>query len=242
MKRYWEIDLFRGAAVVAMIGYHLFWDLDFLDLMEIGISSGPWRWLAMSIGFSFLFIVGISLALSHYRIRDSYSLKEKVWKYGTRGLKLLLLGVAISAVTWAVIGRGFIFFGILHCIGLSVVLAVPFLGLKAENILLGAMIIVLGVAVGQVSLGHPWLSWLGFTFQGMYTIDYYPLVPWFGAVLLGLGLGNMVYKKNGRRFAVRDLSSERFVRPLTGLGRNSLLIYLLHQPVMLGLLYGMLII
>lgn len=241
MKRYWEIDALRGTAVVAMIGYHFFWDLQFLDLMEVEIGSGLWRWLAMSIGFTFLFVVGTSLALSHYRVRDSYSCQQKVKKYGVRGLKLIALGVVISLVTWAVIGEGFIFFGILHCIGLSVMLSVPFLKLEGGNLLLGATVIVLGVVVGDIVLGHPWLSWLGFTFHGMYTIDYYPLIPWFGAVLLGVGVGNILYSKKGRKFSLEDLSSFGPVKSLARLGRTSLLIYLLHQPVMLGLLYGVML-
>ncbi|MCB0064880.1 MAG: DUF1624 domain-containing protein, partial [Caldilineaceae bacterium] len=70
-------------------------------------------------------------------------------------------------------------------------------------------------------------------------LDYFPLVPWFGIVLLGIGVGNLLYDHSRRTFVLPDLSNVTVVQWLQRLGRNSLLIYLLHQPLLFVLLLAL---
>lgn len=156
-------------------------------------------------------------------------------KYLLRGLWILALAMLLTAGSWA-LGIGIIAFGILHLIGVSIILAYPFLDLRFANLLLGAVVIGAGIVVGSagpVSEG-PWLLPLGVLPEGLPMPDYRPLLPWFGVVLLGLFVGNTLYA--GR--VPRRSWSRRGVpaRQLAFLGRHSLLIYLVHQPVLVSLL------
>jgi uncharacterized membrane protein len=88
-----------------------------------------------------------------------------------------------------------------------------------------------------MSAGSPWLLWLGLAPEGFYSLDYLPLLPWFGVVLMGIALGDFLYHGYKRRIALPDLGGALLVRPLAFLGRNSLLIYFVHQPALIALLY-----
>jgi uncharacterized membrane protein len=131
---------------------------------------------------------------------------------------------------------GVVAFGILHLIGISIILAYPFLGLRFTNLVLGVLIF----ATGQYILAQDlysqsfWLLPFGVVPEGVIMPDYRPLLPWFGVVLIGLFFGNVVYG-DGRRPAVLE-EVPVLARPLVPLGRNSLFIYLIHQPIIIALL------
>jgi uncharacterized membrane protein len=98
--------------------------------------------------------------------------------------------------------------------------------------------ILVGVFLqSMVTVDFPWLLWLGVVPNQFSTLDYFPLLPWFGVVLLGVFIGNGVYKNNTRVFQLKDYSHTIVVRGLCFLGRYSLIIYLLHQLIIVGLLY-----
>ncbi|NIM47536.1 MAG: DUF1624 domain-containing protein, partial [Candidatus Aenigmarchaeota archaeon] len=82
------------------------------------------------------------------------------------------------------------------------------------------------------SFDFSWLLWLGFTPKNYYTFDYFPILPWFGITLLGIYFGNLLYKNGKRRFKIKDVSNVSIVKFLTFLGRKSLIIYLVHQPLL----------
>jgi len=233
-ERYWDIDLLRGVAIVGMVIFHLLWNLDYLGMSDIDPSSTFMYVFAHAIGTSFLLLVGLSLSISHSRARASEN-SHIVRKYLLRGMTIFGLGMAISLITFIFLER-WVVFGVLHCIGLSIILAIPFLGRGYLNILMGAGIVIIGVLMSGVSIGSPWLVWLGLEYPGFMSLDHYPLIPWFGVVLIGLGLGNVLYPKH-----VGRISMPRFGRmPVKGvclLGRHSLLIYLVHQPLLLGVLF-----
>jgi uncharacterized membrane protein len=154
-------------------------------------------------------------------------------------LKIFSLGLVITLATWVLIGHGFIVFGILHFIGLSIILAYPFLKFKLWDFYLpfGAFLILAGLVLSTVTFSSPWLLWLGFIPIGFYTFDYFPILPWFGIVLIGLYFGNLLYPDSMQRFKIRDFSKSSLVRFLSFLGRHSLIIYFLHQPILIALLY-----
>ncbi len=234
--RFWEIDLLRGIAIVSMISFHVFFDLKYLGLLVWG-SQLSW-WLAPRlIAGTFIFLVGVSLSLSYSRVRKRPG-KEVAKKYVLRGLKIFSCGLAITAVTWFLVPRGFIFFGILHFIGLAVILAYPFLRWPRYNFILGLAAIFTGWFVSLQLFPFPYLIWLGFVYPGAYSLDYFPVFPWLGLALLGIYYGNLLYPGGKRSFFLKDLKN-----PATDflgiLGRNSLLIYLVHQPIILGIILAL---
>jgi uncharacterized membrane protein len=135
------------------------------------------------------------------------------------------------------LGMGVVAFGILHLIGISIILAYPFLRLRFTNLVLGALIFVAGQYILAQGLDSQsiWLLPFGIVPEGVIMPDYRPLLPWFGVVLIGLFFGNLVYGDGGRP-AVTEDEAPLPARPLLPLGRNSLLIYLIHQPIIIALL------
>ena len=120
-------------------------------------------------------------------------------KYLQRGLKIFGLGLIITLATWIWPGEGFIVFGALHCIGISIILAYPFLRFRYQNLLLGIILISIGIILKNFTFDFYWLLWLGFTPSTFYTVDYFPLLPWLGVVLIGIFVGNIIYPNFKRR-------------------------------------------
>lgn len=158
-------------------------------------------------------------------------------RYLRRGAFIFAAGMLITLATMALMEEGYIIFGILHLIGLSVVLAYPLITRTGENFILGALLVVAGLFLQQMSFDFPWLLWLGLKPHGFYTLDWFPLLPWFGFVLFGVGLGNIFYRGGERRFSMEWGGKGRLAVTLQWLGRHSLVIYLLHQPVSIMLLF-----
>ena len=142
--RLWEIDLLRSIAVFMMIIFHILFDLNFFQVYSIELYSGFMLPFALSIGTLFLFIVGVSLSLSFSRVKNSFSFKEIKVKFVVRGLKIFLLGMIITVVTWLSVGAGFIVFGVLHCIGISIILGHLFLRFRFLNLFLGVVCVMFG--------------------------------------------------------------------------------------------------
>jgi len=224
------VDAARGVAIVMMVVYHLTYDLDAFGGYAVEATSGFWARFADATASLFLFLVGVSLAISHARSGEG-----RFGKYLLRGLRIFGFGMLLTVVFLA-FGMGIVAFGILHLIGVSIVLAYPFLNLRLPNFLLGALVFVVGMYVmAQNISGSPWLLPFGVVPEGWMMPDYRPLLPWFGVVLIGLGIGNVVYG-GGKRPASLPRTPPAVTRPLLPLGRNSLLIYLVHQPILVLLL------
>jgi len=217
--RFWEVDALRGIAIVMMIAFHLAFDLSYFGNYDLNIHSGLWRLFGRATASIFILLTGISLSLSHSRSATGME------KYLKRGLKIFCWGLLITLITRLFFPAEFIIFGILHFIGLSIILSYPFLGQKRWNLIIGLAIIIVGL-----SLKGP-LPLFPTPFR---TFDYFPLFPWFGLIPIGIFLGNSLYPNHTRRFSIPELST-----PLSLLGRHSLLIYLLHQPVLIALLYAL---
>jgi uncharacterized membrane protein len=181
----------------------------------------------------FIILVGISLTLSYNRVKNKLTKKQLQLKYLKRGLTIFGLGLLITLVTWIYLVEGFVVFGALHCIGISIILAYPFLRFHYANLILGIILIFAGIVLKTLTFDFYWLVWLGFTPTHFTTIDYFPLLPWFGVVLVGIFISNTLYPNLKRRFSLKDHSEVLFVRFLCFLGRHSLIIYLIHQPIIL---------
>ncbi len=126
-------------------------------------------------------------------------------KFLTRGAGIFALGLLVTLATWLYLHEGFILFGILHLIGVSVMLSPLFFRFGKYNIILGLLCIAGGFFIGTIQ-GPVWLLPLGIYPASFTSVDYTPLIPWFGAVLLGVGVGEFLYTGGVRRFTAPHLS------------------------------------
>src|SRR5215216_4277750 len=234
VDRFWEVDAARGIAIIMMIVYHCTYDLDTLGGYRIQSTTGYLALFADVTAGLFLFLVGISLAVS--RTRTSLTGWRLFGKYLARGSRILAYGVVLTVIFLA-LGMGVVAFGILHLIGISIILAYPFLGLRITNLVLGTVIFVAGQYILAQDLYSQsfWLLPFGVVPEGVMMPDYRPLLPWFGVVLIGLFFGNVIYA-DGRRPSSLPNKAPLVARPLLPPGRNSLFIYLIHQPIVIALL------
>jgi uncharacterized membrane protein len=147
----------------------------------------------------------------------------------------------ISIITLIYIPDRFIIFGILHFIGISIILSIPFIHFQKTNIILGFILILCGIYLRTMTFNFNWLIPLGFLPHRFSTIDYFPILPWFGIALIGMAIGNIFYPNGNRLYNFKDRSSNRIIKILCFLGRHSLIIYFLHQPILVLLIFILLI-
>ncbi len=235
--RFWEVDFLRGCAILLMVLYHLAFDLNYFAVYDIDVSSGFPLAVASTAASLFLLLVGISLTLSYSRAKLLGMGNRFFHHLLNRSAWILGLALGITLVTYLAIGRGFIVFGVLHLIGLSLLLAYPFLRLQKVNFVIGLLFILIGTYLETIHVGFPWLLWLGLAPTGFYSVDYVPVFPWFGVILMGMGLGSVLYQGYRRAFFLPELSAFPAAGVLAFLGRNSLAIYLIHQPAIITILY-----
>jgi uncharacterized membrane protein len=217
-----------------MILYHFSYDLAFFaGLFEVSFfRSGLALNIARLGGATFIFLAGLSLTLSY---RRAVKTRLAGWglfrKYLGRGLWIISFGLLITFLTWIFLPESMIVFGILHLIGISIILAYPFLTLKLPNVVLGLGCVIIGLYLRGFDAEHSYLAWLGVK-PDFFMLDYWPLFPWFGVMLLGIYAGNTLYGERGRTVP-SPAPNLPGVRPLTFLGRHSLPVYLLHQPILI---------
>jgi uncharacterized membrane protein len=239
--RYEEIDVARGVAILMMILFHTLFDLSFFQVYPVNVSTGFWRYFAFATASLFLFIVGISLTISHAREEgrlagDAKRRSRIAIKYLKRGTWIFACGLLVTLATWLYLGEGFVVFGILHLIGVSIMLAPLFFRFGRANVVLGAFVIAAGISLIAAGANGPiFLVWLGISPVSFNSVDYTPLLPWFGVVLAGMGIGEYLYPDGIRSFS-RSGIPPTVSAPLALLGRHSLAIYLVHQPVILLIL------
>ncbi len=222
-----SIDVYRGAAILAMAAYHATWDLNYYGIIEVGIGvDALWFTIQRSILTGFLLLVGAGLWLAH---RDGIDWR-KFWR---REAFLIAASLGVSAVTWFQFGAYFAYFGVLHAIALSSLLAVPLIRAPLWAPIGVAMVFLCAPAVFSSDLFNtPWLAWIGFFTAVPETADLVPMFPWFGVVLIGLiGMRLMASAP-----AFTWSSRGAWARVLARIGRWSLIIYLVHQPLLFGLI------
>jgi uncharacterized membrane protein len=225
------IDAARGVAVLAMVVYHFSWDLRHFGYIAVDVAEAAgWRLFARTIAASFLFIVGVSLYLS---VRHGWNWQRYFRRLGT----IVAAALAITIVTWFVERETFIFFGILHLIAVASVLAIPFI--RAPVVLIAAAAAVAFAAPAVLAspvFDSPALVWLGLASYLPRTNDFVPVFPWFGVVLLGIAAAQAA-DRFASSLPPMPAALARPHRSLLWAGRHSLGIYLLHQPLLYGLVW-----
>lgn len=225
------VDVARGLALIAMAIYHFVWDLDFFGYIDPGTSvSGGWRTFARGIAISFLFIVGFSLYLAN---RDNFRAKS----YIRRLALILAAAIAITMATLLVTPNEFIYFGILHHIALASVLGLFFLKLPASVVLAcGLFSFALPHLIEGGIFNHWLLWWTGIATNVRPSSDFQPLFPLFGVVLFGIAAAKLAKHMDWTpRLATLEWPDQ--VPVLGWIGQHSLAFYLIHQPVLISLLW-----
>ncbi|WP_428523802.1 heparan-alpha-glucosaminide N-acetyltransferase [Roseibium sp.] len=227
------LDLARGVAIVAMAIYHFSWDLSWFAFVDWDVGGAPgWRAFAVSIAASFLILVGVSLDLAHH--------KEIRWRSFWKRFALITVSAAcVSIGTYFAFGDSFVRFGILHCIAVSSLIALPFTRLPLLYALVASAIILAlpHWASSSVFDGDMWL-WTGLGTPAMPSVDYVPLAPWTGATLLGVALSKAI-RQSALMTPLKQMEFGGLAgRALKWMGRHSLPIYLLHQPLLYGLVWS----
>ena len=214
------LDLMRGIAIIMMIMFHFIYDLNVFGYTNIPLFEFRptiyWRYL---IVFLFLNAVGISLVIAYSK---SFSLNKFI-------KRLALLGLAafsVSLGTYILFPDAWVYFGILHLIWTSTLIAIIFVQFPKTSLFVASLIFILGY------LNLPDLSFFRFLLSDylpLSSVDFYPLFPWIAFVFTGIYLGhNPIYKKI---FFMR-------LPFLQLIGQHALIIYLLHQVILFSLLYA----
>jgi len=226
-----EIDFVRGIAIILMVLFHLIVDLKDIYAYNLEYLQGFWYLEGKLSAILFIIICGVSSTLGR---SSTY-----------HGIKVLLWGMLLTAVTYFYNGSYYILFGILHFLGISL-LSASFMGKRPLLWLfitsLGTMII--GMLFSERFVTNPYLFPVGLITSTFSSLDYYPLFPWYGVFLFGIILGRMIYTdKKGLGFSqvpymqLDILAPVGALKMIIWLGQHSLGIYLVHQPILLTALY-----
>lgn len=233
--RYPEIDLLRASAIIGMIIYHAAYDLAVFYGWNIDVFSGEWLIFQRTIASVFLLLVGISFAISYDRTPKEMIAR----KFLQRGFLVIGCGMLVSIATYIIDPMTFVRFGILHLIGVSILLLPLFARLKWLNAAIGLLFMIVGYSLTNNTVDTFLFIPFGWLPPSFSSVDYFPLLPWFGIVLLGHTIGHYCYTQNNEwRFPFQKLEARsQQLGALTFISKNSLAIYLLHQPLIIALLW-----
>lgn len=237
-KRLAVLDGIRGFALLNMIVYHTIWDLVYL-------FDFHWRWYQSEIGYlwqqgicwSFIFLSGFCQPLGHHKFK--------------RGMTVFLAGLLITAATMIFLPQEPVIFGVLTLLGSCMLLLLPlepvFTHCKPRIGVFISMVFFLltrNINIGCLGFGkwnllelpksfyqNLWTAYLGFPVAGFYSSDYFSLFPWLFLFTAGYFLYRVLEEEGCLEWLVHGR-----IKPLEWLGRHSLWIYLLHQPVLYGVL------
>ena len=235
MMRFWELDLIKGSAILLVIFFHFIFDIAFFVQVPINLDSWLWWSIARLAASTFIFTSGISLAISFQKSLATNS--PFLPKLLARSAKLLGIGALISLSTWLFIGEGTIIFGILHFLAIAPLVAYFFLNKPLLTFTAASVLLLCTPWVQAQTASFPYLVWLGLEPADFYSLDHFPLIPWLSIYLLGVLAASFAYSHAQRQFKLPQEPTSSIARTLSFLGKHTLLVYLAHQPLLLGLLY-----
>ena len=234
-----RIDLLRAAAMLWMTAFHFCYDLNFFGLLQANFYRDPfWTWQRVAIVSLFLFTAGLSQAVALHQGQTW----PRFWKRWGQVAGAALL---VTASSFFMFPNSYVTFGVLHGIAVMLIIVRLTAGWGAWLWWLGAGAIALKFAAPLAMADWPALellnttalNWLGLINRLPMTEDYVPLAPWLAAVWWGMAAGQWALRHRPQWLGTRDAMATGLRRGLVTMGRWSLLYYLIHQPVMLGLLW-----
>ncbi|MFN7155406.1 MAG: heparan-alpha-glucosaminide N-acetyltransferase [Acidovorax sp.] len=237
VSRYDTVDALRGLAMVWMTVFHFCFDLSHFGFWPQNFRSDPfWTTQRTFIVSLFLFCAGLGQAIALHQGQG--------WdRFGRRWAQIVVCALLVTAGSFVMFPQSFIHFGVLHGMAVTLLIARCTAAWGTWLWLAGLIALALPPLLGHLLTGA-WadvapmfngraLNWLGLVSRKPFTEDYVPVLPWLGVLWWGLALGQwtLAHRRQWMLIPV-----PRILRPLATLGRWSLSYYMLHQPVMIGLL------
>ena len=225
--RIWELDALRGVCILCVIVVHFLFDLSFFGGLDLTLPA--WYIFIQEYGGAiFVVLSGVCVTLGSKSVR--------------RGLIVFACGMLITAVTYGMYRLGMsgadvvVKFGVLHLLGVCMLVYPAFKKLPPAMLtVLGLVIAITGYAIRGVVVPQHWLFPLGLTYEGFTSSDYFPLFPQLGYFLIGAAIGKTAYREK-KTLLPGSFQKTGIARFFCWCGRQSLFIYLLHQPIVYGLL------
>lgn len=212
------IDELRGLSILLMVIYHAAVDIS-NELGALGwlLYSAPIHTLQVIFASVFILISGASTQFSKNNLK--------------RGIKIFAFGMIISLITYLYNPDYFIKFGILHFLGIAAILYVCLGKIKIHPLIVILLFVVSYVLLSQnYNIPHLWI--LGITEPSFSSSDYFPIFPWIFVYVLGIHVGRKLKEEQGAPFIYQ--SHSKF---LAQAGKHTFLIYLMHQPILIAILY-----
>lgn len=225
--RIWELDALRGVCILCVIVVHFLFDLSFFGGLDLTLPA--WYVFIQEYGGAiFVVLSGVCVTLGSKSVR--------------RGLIVFACGMLITAVTYGMYRLGMsgmdvvVKFGVLHLLGVCMLVYPAFKKLPPAMLtVLGLAIAITGYAIRGIIVPQHWLFPLGLTYEGFTSSDYFPLFPQLGYFLIGAAIGKTAYREK-KTLLPGSFQKTPVARFFCWCGRQSLFIYLLHQPIVYGLL------
>ncbi len=226
-SRIWELDALRGVCILCVIVVHFLFDLSFFGGLDLTLPA--WYVFIQEYGGAiFVVLSGICVTLGSKSVR--------------RGLIVFACGMLITAVTYGMYRLGMsgadvvVKFGVLHLLGVCMLVYPAFKKLPPAMLtVLGLVIAITGYSIRGIIVPQRWLFPLGLTYEGFTSSDYFPLFPQLGYFLIGAAIGKTAYREK-KTLLPGSFQKTPIARFFCWCGRQSLFIYLLHQPIVYGLL------
>lgn len=246
-KRFEELDLLRGLAIVGMVIYHLLFILNFFGVYGVNLEFSAMQIFAWIVRFDFLALVGVGMVISYYRILGrgrgrGWAILQQ-WK---RGAMVGGCAMVVTTATYLYVREDFVRFGILHLIAVSILFWSFFVERKWLVLVLALVSFWMGgwfewMGLSGVDFGG---AWMGYFLKDMnwhaQSVDYFPLFPWVGMVGIGVFIGHIFYPKGVQRGEWKILNGEGWAKKsVCFLGRHSLAVYMIHVPVIMVVLWAL---
>lgn len=217
-KRIYELDFLRTTAILLMIIYHIMVDLNMFFNVNIQFNKMPLRLVGLLSALLFIFISGICSTLSRNNVKN--------------GIKVFLFGMILTVFTLIFFKEDVIVFGILHLLGFSIFISRYLNNLRTIYIfIISIFVFIVSLYINQININNNMFAPLGIVSHNFTTLDFYPILPYWGVFLLGSAFGKIVYKEK------RSIIKLPYSQLISRMGKNSLLIYLIHQPTIMLILY-----
>jgi uncharacterized membrane protein len=217
-KRINEIDIFRASAIVLMIIFHTVVDLNDFFGVSIDYINGWTAAIGKTSAFMFIFISGISAVLGKNNLKNA--------------AVTFSAGLIISASTYFILPDLYVIWGILQFLSFSMLVYWIFRKRGAAAFAcLSVITLIAGIYISGKTADFPWLLPFGILYPGFKSMDYYPVFPYIALFFAGSFVGKTVY--NNKKPVFPRLKNKF----LEFLGKYSLVIYLIHQPVIYGILW-----
>lgn len=210
-----NLDILRGFAVLLMIIFHFAYDLTIFHFADLNFSSGFWYWLPRFIVFCFLYSMGVSLVIVY---GQKFNLKHMLKRF----YKIAGFALLITVTTYFMFPKNWVYFGTLHCITVATLIGAPLARYPKINLALSLAIIFSGL---YFDITYAQLSGL----VAIKSIDFIPIYPWYCVVGIAIFFTHQGY-------SFPQIPANKLTNSLARLGQKSLPIYLIHQPLIYGLL------